>query len=293
MKNLITLLLSLMWVGSLNAQEDLLQELEGLEEPQTNYAYATFKSIRIVNGHSIEMPAANELQVVISHRFGRINEGASELFGLDQANIRLGLEYGLTDWLEVGVGRSNVRKTYDGFLKLRLLRQSEGERNFPVTVSYVSGIMVNTLPWRDETRDNLFSSRLSFNHQVLIARKFSESFSLQVTPTLIHRNLVETIEEPNDVLALGVGFRQKLNSSLSINVEYFHLLTEYTADNFEPSLSIGLDIETGGHVFQLFFSNAQAMTENLFVAETTGSWGQGDIHFGFNVNRVFNLKKNR
>ncbi|MEM6630697.1 MAG: DUF5777 family beta-barrel protein [Bacteroidota bacterium] len=293
MKNLITLLLSLMWVGSLNAQEDLLQELEGLEEPQTNYAYATFKSIRIVNGHSIEMPAANELQVVISHRFGRINEGASELFGLDQANIRLGLEYGLTDWLEVGVGRSNVRKTYDGFLKLRLLRQSEGERSFPVTVSYVSGIMVNTLPWRDETRDNLFSSRLSFNHQVLIARKFSESFSLQVTPTLIHRNLVETIEEPNDVLALGVGFRQKLNSSLSINVEYFHLLTEYTADNFEPSLSIGLDIETGGHVFQLFFSNAQAMTENLFVAETTGSWGQGDIHFGFNVNRVFNLKKNR
>ena len=293
MKNLITLLLALLCIGSLSAQEDLLGELEGLEEPQTNYAYATFKSVRIVNGHSIEMPAANELQFVISHRFGRINEGASELFGLDQGVIRLGFEYGLTDWLEIGVGRSNVEKTYDGFLKLRLLRQSEGERNFPLTVSYVSSIMVNTLPWRDETRDNLFSSRLNFNHQLLIARKFSESFSVQLTPTLIHRNLVETQVEPNDVLALGIGFRQKLNPSLSINVEYFHLLTEYTADNFEPSLSVGLDIETGGHVFQVFFSNAQAMTENLFVAETTGSWGDGDIHFGFNVNRIFNLKKNR
>ena len=293
MKPILSLLSLFILLSPLCAQDDLLGMLEELEEDKPSFAYATFKSVRIVNGHSIEMPAANELQVVISHRFGRINEGASELFGLDQANIRIALEYGLTDWLELGVGRSNVRKTYDGFAKVRLLRQSSGSKNIPVSIRWVSGIMVNTLPWRDEERDNLFSSRLDFSHQLLIARKFSNSFSLQLTPTLIHRNLVATMEEPNDVLALGIGLRQKLNPSLSLNIEYFHLLTEYTADNFEPSLSVGLDIETGGHVFQLFFSNAQAMSENLFVAETTGSWGDGDIHFGFNVNRVFNLKRNR
>ncbi len=295
MKYLIKLLalLFLIGTGSLSAQDDLLGMLEDLEEDKPDYAFATFKSVRIVNGHSIEMPGAQELQVVISHRFGRINEGASELFGLDQANIRLALEYGVTDWLEVGVGRSNVRKTYDGFTKIRLLRQSSGTRNVPFTVNWVSGIMVNTLPWRDENRENLFSSRLNFTHQLLIARKFSNAFSLQLTPTFIHRNLVATQAEPNDVLALGIGLRQKLNPSVSLNIEYFHLLTEYTSDNFQPSFSVGFDIETGGHVFQLFFSNAQAMTENLFVAETTGNWGEGDIHFGFNVNRAFNLKRGR
>ena len=295
MKYLIKLLplLFLIGTGSLSAQDDLLGMLEDLEEDKPDYAFATFKSVRIVNGHSIEMPAAQELQVVISHRFGRINEGASELFGLDQANIRLALEYGVTDWLEVGVGRSNVRKTYDSFAKVRLLRQSSGTKNFPFTVNWVSGIMVNTLPWRDENRENLFSSRLNFTHQLLIARKFSNSFSLQLTPTFVHRNLVATQAEPNDVLALGLGLRQKLNPSVSLNIEYFHLLTEYTRDNFQPSFSVGFDIETGGHVFQLFFSNAQAMTENLFVAETTGNWGEGDIHFGFNVNRAFNLKRGR
>jgi len=169
------------------------------------------------------------------------------------------------------------------------LRQKSGTKSFPVSVNWVSGIQVNSLPWRDETRENYFSSRLSFSHQVLIARKFSESFSLQLSPTLIHRNLVATRAEPNDVLSLGVGLRQKITPSISINLEYYHLFTEYTADNFEPAFSVGFDIETGGHVFQLFFTNAQAMTENLFVAETTGKWGEGDIHFGFNVNRVFSL----
>lgn len=285
------LILSFCLLGGtyLKAQDDLLDMLEDLEEETIDYTYATFKGVRIVNAHSIEIPAPGVLQLLISHRFGRLNGGPYELFGLDQANIRIGFEYGLSNHLSIGVGRSNIKKTYDGFVKLKLLRQSTGKRKFPFSVAALSGIAVNTLRWQDPDLENYYSSRLAYSHQLLIARKFSESFSLQLMPTLVHRNLVSTAAEDNDVIAIGGGGRWKFLPSVSINFEYFYILPSNTADNFENSLSLGFDIETGGHVFQLIFSNSRSMTENLFVAETTGEWGAGDIHFGFNVGRVFTV----
>lgn len=274
-------------------QDDLLNMLNEQTAPEINYTTATFKSTRIMNGHSVERMPAGQLDVRISHRFGRINTGAYEFFGLDQSNIRLGIEYGILDWLMVGIGRGTYEKTVDGFAKFSILRQSSGARIMPVSVSLLTTSTVKTIKWADTSRTNYFSSRLSYVAQLLVARKISQGLSLQLSPTYVHRNLVPTELDPNDLFALGAGGRVKLTKRISLNAEYYYILTpkdRMSMQIYDP-LSIGFDIETGGHVFQLLFTNSVAMIEKGFIGETTGSWRKGDIHFGFNISRVFTLKK--
>jgi opacity protein-like surface antigen len=290
MKKLFFLGLLGLWMGGLWAQDDLMDLLDEMEAQTTEYTYATFKTIRVVNAHSIETSAPGVLTLNIAHRFGALNSGFYDLFGLDQANMRFEFQYGLTDWLALGVGRSNIRKMYDGYLKLKLLRQSTGQRTMPLSLVYAGGTQLSALR-PDPTRDNLFASRLAYTHQLLIARKFNPYLSLQLMPTLVHRNLVSTRADQNDVWSIGAGGRVKVSPSVTINLEYFYLLPGYTADNFQNSLSLGIDIETGGHVFQLVFSNSRTMNENLFIAETEGDWATGGIHFGFNLTRVFTVDK--
>jgi hypothetical protein len=274
------------------------QDLESLlvqqMEASTNYVTATFKATRILNGHSIERMPEGQLDFRISHRFGRINDGAYELFGLDQANIHLSLEYGILDWLMVGMGRGTFEKTVDGFLKFSPLKQSTGQRNFPVSVSWISGIYINGLRWTDPEQDNQFIHRLEYAHQLLVARKLGPRFSLQISPSYLHRNLVKTPSDPNDLFAIGAGSRIKITKRITLNAEYFYVFTPdpstLTTPIYNP-LSLGVDIETGGHVFQLIFTNSVAMRENGFLGQTTGQWRKGDIHFGFNISRVFQLKK--
>lgn len=273
-------------------QDDLLNLLNEQTAPEINYTTATFKSTRIMNSHSVERMPGGQLDVRISHRFGRINSGAYEFFGLDQSNIRLGLEYGILDWLMVGIGRGTYEKTVDGFAKFSILRQSSGARIMPVSVSLLTTAAVKTVKWTDTSRTNYFSSRLSYVAQLLVARKISQGLSLQLSPTYVHRNLVPTELDPNDLFALGAGGRVKLTKRISLNAEYFYILTpkdRMSIQIYDP-LSVGFDIETGGHVFQLIFTNSVAMIEKGFIGETTGSWGKGDIHFGFNISRVFTLK---
>ena len=273
------------------AQDDLLDMIEEGEEETTQYTSATFKATRVINTQSIETPAEGVLQFVIQHRFGTLNQGAYELWGLDQSTIRLGFDYGITDWLSVGVGRSSFQKTYDGGVKVKILRQSTGKVNMPITVAYFAGMYVNSLRWADPDRENYFSSRLSYAHQLLIARKFGDRLSIQLTPTLIHRNLVETVARGNDDYGLGFAGRFKITKRLSVNWDYVHLVKNESMQDLTNSLSLGLDIETGGHVFQLHVTNSQGMFERAFVSETTGNWLDGDIYFGFNISRVFTLKK--
>ena len=275
---------------SLPAIGQELMDIFGEEEPTTDYATATFKTTRVVSGHSIENPANGVLLFTISHHFGKINSGAYDFFGLDQATIRLGLEYGINDFLSVGIGRSTYQKTIDGFVKAKLLRQSKGVRNMPISLTAFSAMDLFSLKWQDTERTNYFTSRLSFVHQLLIARKFTERLSLQLTPTYIHKNLVVE-ENTNDNFALGIGGRYKITKRLSVNLEYFHNLPGYIADNFENPLSVGFDIETGGHVFQLHFTNSQPMFDRALITETMGKWENGDIYFGFNISRVFTIKK--
>ena len=272
-------------------EEDLLSLLVG-EEEQT-YTTATFKTTRIINMHSVENAAAGVMDFRISHRFGFINSGAYDLFGLDQALMRIGFEYGVTDRLMVGFGRSNVNKAYDSFLKYKILRQGSGKRNIPVSVSYFASAVCNTVKWSDPNRDNYFSSRMQYTHQLLIARKFNNDLSLQLTPTLVHKNLVPTVQDKNDILAMGFGGRYKLTQRFSVNGEYIYVLPNQITSTFYNSLSLGVDIETGGHVFQLHLTNSTSMLEPGFITESVGQWKNGGIHFGFNVSRVFTVKDKR
>jgi hypothetical protein len=246
-----------------------------------------------MNGHSIERMEKGQLDVRISHRFGTVNSGGYNFWGLDQSNIHLSLEYGLTNWLMIGFGRGDYEKTFDGFAKFSLLRQSTGAREMPVSVSVVTTAALKTLKFQNTTQTNYFTSRLSYVAQVLIARKINEALSIQLTPSYVHRNLVATELDPNDLYALGAGARIKLTKRISLNGEYYFLANPktYLSQKVYNPLSIGFDIETGGHVFQLFFTNSIGMIEKAFIGETTGSWGKGDIRFGFNISRVFTLIK--
>lgn len=290
MKKLPLILILFCSISSLMAQdEDDLLSLLGEEEETTDYATASFKTTRVINAHSLENTAKGVLDLKISHRFGFLNTGIYELFGLDGATMRFGFDYGVNDRLMVGWGRSTVEKAYDSFVKYKILRQSTGKKNMPITLAVMSGISVNTLRWQNPDRPNYFTSRLSYTHQIIVGRKFSEKFTLQLMPTVVHRNLVRTIEEANDVYTLGAAFRQKLTKRMAINGEYFYVLPNQLANGYVNSFSIGFDIETGGHVFQLHFTNSTAMTEKGVITETSGDWLNGDIHFGFNVSRVFTV----
>lgn len=271
------------------AQDDLLSLLD--EEETVEYVTASFKTNRVINLHSLENTAGGVLDFKISHRFGMLNQGAYDLFGLDNATIRLGLDYGVTDRLTIGIGRSSFEKTYDGFLKYKFLRQSTGKRTMPLSAAFFASTAIQTLRWANPDRENYFSSRLFYTYQLILGSKLNESVSLQLSPTVVHRNLVRTSQESNDVLALGIAGRVKLTKRVSLNAEYIYVAPDQLAPGFRNALSLGFDIETGGHVFQLHFTNATSMIEKGFVTQTTGDWTDGGIHFGFNVSRVFTIVK--
>jgi hypothetical protein len=291
----LVFLFSLLTIG-LFAQNDLMDLLNDSTAKEINYTTATFKSTRIMNGHSIERMAPGQLDVRIAHRFGPINSGIYEFYGLDQvSNIHLGLEYGILKWLMVGVGRASYEKTYDGFTKFSILRQSTGAKEMPVSLSVFTSIAVKTQKPPSDTVTNYFSSKLSYVAQILIARKISPGFSVQLTPSYVHRNLVATELDPNDLFAIGAGGRMKLSKRISFNAEYYYVANPKTSMStpiYNP-LTLGFDIETGGHVFQLLFTNSFGIIEKGFIGETDGQWKSGDIHFGFNISRVFTLKKQK
>ena len=253
------------------------------------FTHFAFKTTRIVLGQSIENVDAGNLLFTISHHFGRINQGASEFFGLTTSTVRLGLDYGINERLSAGFGVSTYQKNLDGSFKYKILRQSTGKQAMPVSVSYFGQAVVTTAKWPYPSDKNNITLKMSYANQLLIARKFNSSFSLQLMPTFIHYNLVELKDDQNNVFAIGTGGRFKISKRTSVNVEYHYLLPGQTAKDFNNSLSIGFDIETGGHVFQLFITNSQPLIERGFVAETKGRWNKGDIYFGFNINRIFSL----
>ncbi len=283
-----------------NAQDDLMNLLdkETKDSAKTEYAYATFKGNRVINGQSVETVGKHVLSFIIAHRFGPFNSGPHKFYGIDIAYIRLGFEYGITDRLEVGVGRSNTNEMYDGYWKYKLLRQSKGARFMPVSVVLFSSTAATSAV--ATYSPDKFSYRLYYTYQMIIARKFSENLSLQLSPTLIHRNFVDNTQNKNDVFAIGFSGRYKLTKRFSLNVEYFYLLPNQAVYRngaqivkYNNSLSVGVDIETGGHVFQIHCTNSSGMIDKSFIAETKGQWNKGIIMLGFNVTRPFNLGKNK
>jgi len=276
--------------GRLAAQDDFMDFFDAPSGPEL--VTSTFKAGRIINVQSPETSGKGEMNFIIAHRFGRISDGAYALWGLDNAQMRMGLDYGLTDRLQVGVARSTFGKTLEANVKWRFVEQKKGGGS-PVSLTGYSVLMRDGMRFPEDGIERLGVHRLSYVHQVVIARKFSPEFSLAVIPSLVHRNLVDQPARPNDVATVGTGFRYKLNQRLSVNGEYHVLLPRPIEDGLNNSLSLGLDIETGGHVFQLHITNSRGMFERSFLAETAGRWQDGDLYFGFNINRVFQVGDRR
>jgi len=278
-----------MTVGLLDGAAKAQSLLDGIEAAPLviTPVSATFKDTRIINVQSNETPGKNVLHFVIAHRFGQINEGAYALWGLDNASMRMAFDYGVTDRLAVGVARSTFQKTYEANIKWRALRQNS-DNSMPVSVTLYSVAMANGLKWSDSSRENFFTSRLSYVNQAILTKKWGSSLSLALIPSFIHRNLVEGLTDAHDQWTLGAGGRYKVTSRASINAEYHYALAGLPTEHVN-SLSIGMDIETGGHVFQLHVTNSQGMFERAFLTETGGRWRDGALYFGFNLSRVFDL----
>ena len=288
-----TLLACALSASPLFAQDDLLGLL-GEEETGPVYTNASFKTTRVINGHSLENTAHGVLDFKISHRFGLLNQGIKNFYGLDEAEMRIGLDYGLTDRLMIGIGRSGYQKTVDGFAKYKILKQCDSGCEMPITLAVVAGTSITTLqqqdlPWYRPDITDYFTHRISHSIQVIIGRKFNESITLQLNPGVVHRNLVAGADDPNDVIHISGAGRIKLTKRVAINAEYFYVLPGQLDDVYKNSLSMGFDIETGGHVFQLHFTNSTGMFERAFITETQGTWGDGAIRYGFNISRVFTL----
>jgi hypothetical protein len=281
---LLAAIFSLVQVGL--SQDDLMRELEQTQTDDTDFTLQTFKGTRLVNGHTVETKNKGTLEFIFAHRFGRINGGLYEMFGLDEAYVRLGLDYGITDNLSVSIGRNSVDKSMDGYAKYKLIRQSKGNNVFPVTITALGGTAYRISPKRGvETID-----RLAYVGQLLIARKFSPSISFQIMPTFVHKNAVSKSFEDNDQIAVGAGGRIKLSKSVALTSEYYYRVNTPDNSPYKNTLGFGIDIETGGHVFQLIMTNTRGLTERAFITETDGDFAEGDIHFGFNVTRTFQLK---
>ncbi len=270
----------------------MLSDEQNSVKKKKEFVTATFKATRIINGHSIENDAKGVLDFRISHRFGRLSEGSQNFYGLDDATTKIGFDYGITNWLMVGIAHSTFQKEDDGFVKIKLFRQTTNN-SMPVSISYLGDMSVQTTPAPSlpagETYD--FNNRLYYANQLLIARKFNDMLSLQLMPSYVHYNLVALHGEPNDVMAIGVGGRIKLSQRFALTGEYYYVLpgASLAQEGYCNSLSIGVDIETGGHVFQLMLTNATGITERTFIGQTTDDWGKGQIHFGFNISRMFTV----
>jgi hypothetical protein len=273
--------------SSLFAQDDLMKELEQTQKSDVDYAFQTFKGTRLINGHTVETKGKGNLEFIFAHRFGGIKGGLYEMFGLDQAYVRLGLDYGITDNISVSIGRNSVDKTMDGYVKYKFLRQAKGARNIPVTITALGGTAYQTSPRNLEVGTNI--DRLAYVGQLLIARKFNPRFSFQFMPTIVHRNAVDRSRELNDQFALGMGGRIKLTRSVALTTEYYYRFNVPNGNQYYNTFGLGIDIETGGHVFQLILTNTRGLTERAFITQTENQIG--DFHLGFNVTRTFQLKK--
>jgi hypothetical protein len=293
-KQIMTLCATQVLLLHANAQdEDLLKLVSGDEKPVKTYVDYAFKSSRVIMSHSMEVIRPGVMDMRILHRFGNINKGAYELFGLDNATMRLGFDFGITKNLMFGIGRSTNKKELDGFVKYRLIHQGKGPGALPFSLLAVGGSSMTLLKHTDTSKPDYFSSRIGYYGQLIIGRKFSEGFSLQFMPTVVHRNLVLTHDDPSDLFAAGIGARLKLSRRISLNVDYYYRINPNSNDGTQNPLSIGFDIETGGHVFQLHFTNAAGMNEKVFLLETTNRWDKGDIQFGFNISRSFQVRKKK
>jgi hypothetical protein len=305
MKKFFTLLLCFGYVFFMNAQDDLMEMLneEIAAESQPEKVFATFKGTTVINAQTVETVKKNTLEFNISHRFGDMdvfnkqgtNLAGHTLYGLENAsNIRFSLTYGITDKLSVGIGRSKMNEHVDGNLKYRFLEQKFNST--PVSVAYYVSAAISFVANIPQDKD---VNRMSYAHQLIIAKKITRGISLELLPTYVHRNFVDqrvphptnsSLDE-NGIFALGIAGRAKVTSRMAFVFDYFHSFSEFrdADNNFYDAIGVGVEIETGGHVFHLNITNSKGLIANDIIPYTRSDWGKGEYKLGFNISRVFSF----
>ncbi|WP_396181966.1 DUF5777 family beta-barrel protein [Flavobacterium sp.] len=266
------------------AQDDLLKEIDTISDAN-EFEVAAFKSLKIVNLEATKLAAKGDLYLVIAHRFGYLDKGFEDFFGLDEANTRIQFVYGLTNGITIHASRSGFQKTYEFAAKFRIAGQKK--QGFPFEIVGFNSLAINTELEKITLPKLEFTDRLAYVNQILISRKFNDNLSLEIAPTHFHQNYVANNFQDNSQFAFGLGGRYKFSKRWSFNMDYAAHLNRASNSGFKNPLSIGFDLETGGHVFQMHFTNSQAMHESGYLGNTTGSWNDGQIAFGFNLIRVF------
>ena len=290
MKFILLLIFSFISASNIFAQESsLIKDIED-SLPVTEKVTGAFKSTRVINAHSLEMLSRGDMDFRILHRFGFVSDGIKQLFGLDAASFRMSFDFGITDNLTLGVGRSTFRKELDGFVKQRIFQQTKGAKNIPFTLVIAAGYTVYTqevLGSKPTVAD-----RSAYYVQLIAGRKFSQKFSLQLSPIFIHTNIPFVITDDRKIFAMGGGARFKVSKRTAITADYHYPFGQFDK-NYTNPLSLGVDIETGGHVFQLHFSNATGLNERAYITQTTGDFFKGDVRLGFNISRMFKVGRKK
>jgi hypothetical protein len=281
----LPLVFGLLVIGHVSAQDDLLKELDSVKPKEKQVEIATFKGLQICNMQSTRVVAKGEWDILISHRFGDLTEGLDNFFGLDDAYTKLGAIYGVSNWLSIGLSRQTNNKIYELTAKYRL--KSQETDGFPVSIVGYNTMDINTNLSTDIYPGLEFYNRLAYSSQLLISRKFTEKFSAELAPIYIHKNLYDETTERENQFILGMGGRYKITKRLSVNLEYAPRINAPESTVYHDLLSMGLDIDTGGHIFQLVFSNCQTMNDVYVFSNATGDWSGGSLYFGFNLYRVF------
>lgn len=283
-KKLTTVILSLLIADYVVAQDDLMALLDTPDTPEI--VMASWKGTHVINGHSTKTKNKGELDFLIYHRFGPVNSGIKEFFGLDQANMRLGFEYGITGNLDLGIGRSTFNKAYDGYVKWNFLQQQKGRKNIGLNMVWLSAIAIPTVNISEQLST---LDRLEYTHQLMLSRKFDSNFTMQIMTGFVHLNTITNSEDSNNIGYLGGAFRYKISGSLALTAEYYHRFNPSISIETFDVVAIGVDIETGGHVFQLHFTNSRPTYESGFITNSTDNFWDGDIRFGFNISRTFQI----
>ena len=277
---------------AVQAQEsDLFDVFE--EDTKREVVYATFKGTQLINASTNETPGEGVLQFMMAHRFGSFNDDyLYNFFGLDNAQVRMQLDYGVTDRLNIGIGRSSFLKVADGFIKYQLLQQQQGTRTVPVSIALHSSTNYRNARYTDGI-DHSMSDRLSYMHQAIIARKWNRKLSTLVSPSVVHFNLVPAAQDPNTTAHISLGARYKISNRMALTGESTLLSNrEFSSgERYTTPFALGVDIETGGHVFQLHISNTRAMNGPYWMARNPYIVSNGGLFLGFNISRVFTVKE--
>jgi hypothetical protein len=284
-KLFISLAFFLSVINYASAQDELLKELDTVKSKEKQVETLGFKGLQICNMQSTKLAAKGEWYVLISHRFGDLTQGLDNFFGLDDAYTKLGAIYGATNWLSIGFSRQTNNKIYELTAKYKLKNQETD--GFPVTIVGYNTMDINTNLSTDIYPELEFNNRLAYSTQLLISRKFTDKFSAEIAPIYIHKNLYDESTERENQFVVAMGGRYKLTKRMSVNLEYAPRIDAPENTVYHDLLSVGLDIDTGGHIFQMVFSNCQTMNDVYVFSNATGKWAGGSLYFGFNLYRVF------